>query len=49
MFALLFIIWKLAVTIYLVVCLRVGPTRVRTKKVQKGSTDFFGRGTLLER
>ena len=29
--------WKPAVTIYLVVCLRVGPTRVRTKKVQKGT------------
>ena len=25
--------WKPAVTIYLVVCLRVGPTRIRTKKV----------------
>ena len=29
--------WKPAVTIYLVVCLRVDPTRVRTKKVQKGT------------
>ena len=28
---------KPAVTIYLVVCLRVSPTRVRTKKVQKGT------------
>ena len=25
--------WKPAVTIYLIVCLRVGPTRIRTKKV----------------